>query len=124
MYRIENYSILLATCAPVVRLFIRMLLDNHNRTGSYWSHSRSHHQHEGFELDKDDRGKSKHAVSISTFADRDRSLECEREREIEHPSSQRRQNGQEEHNQSCIRVNTDITVHVDSDGASTKRLVQ
>ncbi|PLB53916.1 hypothetical protein P170DRAFT_442127 [Aspergillus steynii IBT 23096] len=80
--KIENYSILLATCAPVVRLLIRMLSDNHNNTGSYWSHSRSHQFQEGFELDKHHHTHSKGAVVMSVFA-----------------------------------------VQVDSDGASTSRLV-
>jgi hypothetical protein len=41
--RIENYSILLASCAPVARLFLRAVVDN-RRDGKpvgYWSRSRS-----------------------------------------------------------------------------------
>lgn len=43
-YRIENYSILIATCAPVIRLFLRTFVDN-RRDGRYpgypWSRSHS-----------------------------------------------------------------------------------
>ncbi|KAJ5260781.1 hypothetical protein N7505_009131 [Penicillium chrysogenum] len=41
--KIENYSILLASCAPVARLFLRSFVDHRRegRTHGYWSRSRS-----------------------------------------------------------------------------------
>ncbi|CAG8885703.1 unnamed protein product [Penicillium egyptiacum] len=41
--KIENYSILLASCAPVARLFLRSFVDHKRggRTHGYWSRSRS-----------------------------------------------------------------------------------
>lgn len=41
--RIENYSILLASCAPVARLFLRAVVDHRRegRVAGYWSRSRS-----------------------------------------------------------------------------------
>jgi len=42
-YRIENYSILLASCAPVARLFFRAFVDSRRdgRLAGYWSKSPS-----------------------------------------------------------------------------------
>lgn len=42
-HRIENYSILLASCAPVARLFLRAVVDHRRggRPAGYWSRSRS-----------------------------------------------------------------------------------
>ncbi|KAJ5112054.1 hypothetical protein N7532_000099 [Penicillium argentinense] len=40
--KIENYSILLASCAPVARLFLRTVVDHRGRVTGYWSRSRSH----------------------------------------------------------------------------------
>ncbi|KFY72358.1 hypothetical protein V499_07497 [Pseudogymnoascus sp. VKM F-103] len=39
--KIENYCILIATCAPVVRLFIRIFIDSRRGVGPYGSNSRS-----------------------------------------------------------------------------------
>ncbi|KFY34308.1 hypothetical protein V494_06880 [Pseudogymnoascus sp. VKM F-4513 (FW-928)] len=39
--KIENYCILIATCAPVARLFIRIFIDSRRGIGPYGSHGRS-----------------------------------------------------------------------------------
>jgi hypothetical protein len=40
--KIENYSILIATCAPVMRLFLRIFIDTRTPNGAYASRSRTH----------------------------------------------------------------------------------
>ncbi|KAI9038117.1 uncharacterized protein KD926_011251 [Aspergillus affinis] len=123
--KIENYSILLDTCASVVRLLIRMSSESYNQTGSLWSRSRSNQFHEGSELIKHDHTHSKGTVVMSIFADRETSPNGgggyhvggqSGEGQDDRPPNEAREIG-------GVRVKTDITVQVDSDGASTKRLV-
>ncbi|KAH8432914.1 uncharacterized protein LDX57_010546 [Aspergillus melleus] len=121
--KIENYSILLATCAPVVRLLIRMTSESYNQTGSFWSHSWSNQFQEGFELDKHDHTHSKGAVVMSIFADREASSDGRGEHNVEGRSEEGHDRQPTKTCEDGVRVKTDITVQIDSDGASTKRLV-
>ncbi|KAK1148061.1 hypothetical protein N8T08_010696 [Aspergillus melleus] len=122
--KIENYSILLATCAPVVRLLIRMTSESYNQTGSFWSHSRSNQFQEGVELDKHDHTHSKGAVFMSIYADRETSTNGRSGHDVRRqPENSKDDRQPNETYEDGVRVKTDITVQVDSDGASTKRLV-
>lgn len=70
--RIENYSILLASCAPVARLFLRAFVD-HRREGrsqGYWSRSRSTTDNDHDTELKRRRGKSKEIWTGSVSATR------------------------------------------------------
>ncbi|KAE8381248.1 hypothetical protein BDV26DRAFT_302003 [Aspergillus bertholletiae] len=65
--KIENYSIIMATLAPMIRLCIAMVSkDNEKRVG-YWSHTGSKATHPGLELGSRPHTQSKGAVSMSTF---------------------------------------------------------
>jgi len=44
-YRIENYSILIATCAPVIRLFLRTFVDQRRESRGHYFRSSSHSSH-------------------------------------------------------------------------------
>ena len=122
--RIENYSILLATCAPVVRLLIRMSSASYNQAGSIWSHSRSNRFQEGFELDKHDHTHSKGAVVMSIFADREASPDGGGEHNVAGQSGDSQDDRQPNQiHDGGVRMKTDITVQIDSDGTSTKRLL-
>jgi hypothetical protein len=66
--RIENYSILIATCAPVVRLFLRIFIDVRRGGGTYGGGSRSN---PGAHGDSASRAKAKHeGSSVSGRFDR------------------------------------------------------
>lgn len=70
--RIENYSILLASCAPVARLFLRAFVDHRceGRSQGYWSRSRSTTDNEHETELKRRRGKSKEIWTGSVSATR------------------------------------------------------
>ncbi|KAL4866612.1 hypothetical protein BDV12DRAFT_210347 [Aspergillus spectabilis] len=101
--KIENYSILLATCGPIIRLFLRVTFDKTSPSKwGYFSNSRSNQYGHGRGLDLDLDGhmhtQNQGSVVMSVFADKIGG--------------------------GRVTVKTDITVQVDEDGASTAGLVR
>ncbi|KAL3471137.1 hypothetical protein BJX99DRAFT_32926 [Aspergillus californicus] len=79
--RIENYSILLATCGPILRLFVRVVFDNHGKENSrntnasrwgYWSSSAgaANQYGRGLDLDGHIHTQNQGSVVMSVFADK------------------------------------------------------
>ncbi|KAL4951575.1 hypothetical protein BDW69DRAFT_186250 [Aspergillus filifer] len=127
--KIENYSILIATCGPVIRLFLRVTFDK-DKPSKYGYHSNSrsggygHSHRTGVEIDLDGQAHTQNegSVIMSVFAGREArggktrvETRVSREQEIAL--------GQDSH-AAGVTIKTDITVHVDEDGASTRELVR
>ncbi|KAJ0415068.1 hypothetical protein BJY00DRAFT_318163 [Aspergillus carlsbadensis] len=83
--KIENYSILLATCGPIIRLFVRVVFDSKKpSTWGYWSsgagnpangyghgHSHGHGSNgRGLDLDGGSHTQNQGSVVMSVFADK------------------------------------------------------
>ncbi|PTU17935.1 hypothetical protein P175DRAFT_0512121 [Aspergillus ochraceoroseus IBT 24754] len=126
--KIENYSILLASCGPVIRLFVRIMFDR-KKGGSkwgYWSNSRSNQYGHGLDLDQL-HTQNQGSVVMTVFGNADKGPEGEWDpsRDEQGASLGHHSRGEQASPQfPGVTVKTDITVQVDSDGASTKRLVQ
>ncbi|KNG82955.1 hypothetical protein ANOM_008798 [Aspergillus nomiae NRRL 13137] len=124
--QIENYSILLAALAPMIRLCVSMVSKDHDRSGGYWSHSGSKGTHPGLELGSQPHTQSKGAVRMSAFDDDD----DDEEENIgdrngwNGASVQRTHQRGNSHNKPTdgVTIRTDIVVRVSSEH-STERLV-
>ncbi|KAJ5366875.1 hypothetical protein N7541_000816 [Penicillium brevicompactum] len=125
--KIENYSILLASCAPVARLFLRAFVD-HRREGrshgGYWSRSRSTNDNDNDTELKRRNAKAKGQWFDSTTATNthvgDEENPATRWDGHQHERSHSRVSKAEmpEHlDDGCVTVKTDISVQVD-DGRS------
>lgn len=118
MHRIENYSILLASCAPVARLFLRAVVDHRRegRSNGYWSRSRSTTNNDDTELKR--RGKDPWLDLTGTKLP-DEENPSFRWDGNETSESRISKAQQPEHvDDGCVTVKTDIVVQVD-DGHST-----
>ncbi|KAL4788322.1 hypothetical protein BJX76DRAFT_353350 [Aspergillus varians] len=151
--KIENYSILLASCGPIVRLFVRVVFDknsNNASTGKYGYLYNSRGQqygggggvHAGIELDGSGRGLSQNAnqgsVVMSVFAgerkggggDGDSGAGAGAGVGVGIGGSRLnggvRGRGRDDGANAGggVTIKTDITVQVDEDGASTSGLVR
>jgi hypothetical protein len=67
-HRIENYGILIATCAPVIRLFLRTFVDMRREGGYPWSRSHSSNN-QGNSNDENSAGQ--HEMKPGAFNRRD-----------------------------------------------------
>ncbi|OGE48997.1 hypothetical protein PENARI_c024G08287 [Penicillium arizonense] len=126
--KIENYSILLASCAPVARLFLRAFVD-HRREGrshGYWSRSRStDNQDQDTELKRrraraKDQWLDSSIMGTNLNANDEENPACQWDgHEHERSESRVSKAKMPEHlNDGCVTVKTDIVVQVD-DGRST-----
>ncbi|CAG7930363.1 unnamed protein product [Penicillium olsonii] len=126
--KIENYSILLASCAPVARLFLRAFVD-HRREGrshgGYWSRSRSTNDNEhDTELKRrhvnaKDRWFDSATVTNTRAGDEENPATHWDGRVHEHSESRVSKAETPEHlDDGCVTVKTDISIQVD-DGRST-----
>ncbi|KAJ5549703.1 hypothetical protein N7535_002360 [Penicillium sp. DV-2018c] len=118
--KIENYSILVASCAPVARLFLRAFVD-HRREGrshGYWSRSRSSDKHK-HSTELKDRAKVKDhwldsSATTNTYI-HDEENPATRWSGHEHERSHSRVSKAEmpEHlDDGCVTVKTDIVVQI------------
>ncbi|KAL4792781.1 hypothetical protein BDV19DRAFT_367731 [Aspergillus venezuelensis] len=127
--KIENYSILLATCGPIIRLFLRVTFDKDKPSKyGYHSNSRSAGYGHGYrsEVDIDLDGQShtqdEGSVVMSVFAGREaRDGKTRVEARV---SGEREDIDEHGSHAAGVTIKTDITVHVDEDGASTRELVR
>ncbi|KAL4803732.1 hypothetical protein BDV18DRAFT_38669 [Aspergillus unguis] len=112
--KIENYSILLATCGPVIRLFARVVFGDKDGSKAA-SHSASKYGGLSNSASRGDQygDQIQGSVIMSVFADR-RNEQCENDSEIKEGRSYI----------GGVNVKTDITVQVDEDGASTSSLIR
>jgi hypothetical protein len=121
MPRIENYSILLASCAPVARLFLRAFVDHRRegRTHGYWSRSRSSDRHKhSTELKRRANAKDHWLDSSATNNTyiHDEENPATQWNGHEHERSHSRVSKAEmpEHlDDGCVTVKTDIVVQID-----------
>lgn len=124
-YRIENYSILIATCAPVIRLFLRTFVDN-RREGRYpgypWSRSHSSKEDQGVEMGhRSHRGKPCRQTSISATPVYGDKIEPDWDHCSDRSESRimRSPHDQMGHvHDGHVTVKTDIVVEVDDDEMS------
>ncbi|KAM0106995.1 hypothetical protein ACP6JB_007407 [Aspergillus fumigatus] len=121
---IENYSILLASLAPMIRLFVSMVSTDKGQCGPYWSNSRSKNSHPGLELNSQPHTQERRAVLMAVFADEKivqyTGEEWQRAGSRTHHG---RRNSDVQDGSNKVTVRTDIVVRVSSDEASTERLV-
>jgi hypothetical protein len=129
MHRIENYSILLASCAPVARLFLRTIVDA-RRDGhlGYWSKSNSNNNASNDTELKNKQSRSKtgwmdSATATATATSQWQDEESQHTRwSIQERSMSRLSKGYgheiEGMDDGGVTVKTDIVVQVD-DGRST-----
>ncbi|KAJ5587974.1 uncharacterized protein N7459_003739 [Penicillium hispanicum] len=123
--KIENYSILLASCAPVARLFLRAIVDNRRdgRPTGYWSRSRStnnNNNKNNNETELKNRAKDQwlDSATVSNWQDE------ENPPTDWNPTTERSESRISKAKQpdyvddGCVTVQTDIVVQVD-DGRST-----
>ncbi|KAH1514412.1 hypothetical protein KXV65_000702 [Aspergillus fumigatus] len=122
--KIENYSILLASLAPMIRLFVSMVSTDKGQCGPYWSNSRSKNSHPGLELNSQPHTQERRAVLMAVFADEKivqyTGEEWQRAGSRTHHG---RRNSDVQDGSNKVTVRTDIVVRVSSDEASTERLV-
>lgn len=125
--RIENYSILLATCGPIIRLFVRVVFDKpHASRWDYPSNSRSNqysHTHgRGLDIDLDGHSHTQNhgSVVMTVFG-----LKKESSGPTSFGSEEmvRGKDRDARDGVGGVTVKTDITVQVGEDGASTENLV-
>ncbi|KAL4746141.1 hypothetical protein BDW72DRAFT_185539 [Aspergillus terricola var. indicus] len=130
--KIENYSILLATCGPIIRLFVRVVFDkSHSSRSGYPSNSRSNqysHSHgRGLDIDLDGHLHTRNhgSVVMRVFADK----ELKKGNTVPKAfGSEEMARGSHAHHDALddaggVTIKTDITVHVGEDGSSTENLV-
>ncbi|KAL4937869.1 hypothetical protein BDV06DRAFT_215552 [Aspergillus oleicola] len=125
--KIENYSILLATCGLIIRLFLRLTFDKHNPSKyGYHSNSRSagygHGHRGGIDIDLDGQSHTQdHGfVVMSVFARKEaREGKTSVDTRVSEGGSHRTDGPG-----AGVTIQTDITVHVDEDGASTRELIR
>ncbi|KAL2853522.1 hypothetical protein BJX68DRAFT_264991 [Aspergillus pseudodeflectus] len=151
--KIENYSILLATCGPIIRLFVRVVFDSKKPAKwGYWSsggggnpangygqsHSHGHSHGRGLALDGGSHTQNQGSVVMTVFADKGEEGMRGRGRgrvgsgsgsggsDNDGIEDGRSSGGIEGAGRGVqgVTVKTDITVHVDEDGASTTKLVR
>lgn len=111
--KIENYSILLASCAPVARLFLRAMMDHRGHPGYYWTRSRST-DNNGIELKR----RTKDQWLDSTVTDGPRDKTPGGWQPTERSESRISKAAPLDVEDGCVAVKTDIVVHTD-DGQST-----
>ncbi|KAJ5248627.1 hypothetical protein N7468_000078 [Penicillium chermesinum] len=118
--KIENYSILLASCAPVARLFLRAIIDRrHDKKPGYWSRSRStDNSNKNQEMELKRRPKDQWMdLTVTNWQDEE-SQQTGWEMPQERSESRISRAEQPNHvDDGCVTVKTDITVQVD-DGRS------
>ncbi|PIG82060.1 hypothetical protein AARAC_000182 [Aspergillus arachidicola] len=123
--KIENYSILFATLAPIIRLCVSMVSKDNEQSGGYWSHSGSKGTHPGLELGSRPHTQSKGAVGMSVFDDDDDDEENVDDKiDWNRASVQQTHQRGNSHNKPSggVTIRTDIVVRVSSEH-STERLV-
>ncbi|KAL4967669.1 uncharacterized protein BDV14DRAFT_197680 [Aspergillus stella-maris] len=117
-YMIENYSILLATCGPIIRLVLRVTFDK-DKPSKYGYHYNSRsagygHGHRGgldIDLDGQSHTQNEGSVVMSVFAGREA-----RDRKTRVEARVPGERGDiDEHGSHAagVTIKTDITVHVD-----------
>ncbi|GFF87549.1 hypothetical protein IFM53868_05184 [Aspergillus udagawae] len=122
--KIENYSILLATLAPMIRLFVSMVSTDKGQSGAYWSNSRSKSSHPGLELDSQPHTQKKGAVVMSVSAGEETVQHTGDEwKRASSRAHQRRRSSDLQDASNGVTVRTEIVVRVSSDKTSTERLV-
>ncbi|KAL3457187.1 hypothetical protein BJX64DRAFT_293359 [Aspergillus heterothallicus] len=145
--KIENYSILLATCGPVIRLFVRVVFDSRSKSSKwgYWSsgaagnaYSHGHGRGRAFDLDAS-HTQNQGSVVMTVFADKGGNHDDADDDGGDEGRGRRRRRGSSEDEDGDgdvirgslkgdrghgVTVKTDITVQVDEDGASTTKLVR
>lgn len=112
--RIENYSILLASCAPVARLFIRTL-DQSRRDGrpGYWSRSTDNNNRSN-DTEMKRRPKDQWMESTATNWHDEENAPADWPMTTERSESRISRAQQPEHiDDGCVTVKTDIVVQVD-----------
>ncbi|KAL4738828.1 hypothetical protein BDV11DRAFT_205673 [Aspergillus similis] len=129
--KIENYSILLATCGPIIRLFVRVVFDkSHSSRWGYPTNSRSNqysHSHgRGLDIDLDGHPHTQNhgSVVMTVFADKGLKKGNAGPNSF---GSEEMARGSHAHNNSLsdvggVTIKTDITVQVGENG-STENLV-
>ncbi|KAL5000147.1 hypothetical protein BDV10DRAFT_183740 [Aspergillus recurvatus] len=130
--KIENYSILLATCGPIIRLFVRVVFDkSHSSKWGYPSNSRSNQysraQGRGLDIDLDGHSHTQNhgSVVMTVFADKELKKGNAGTKTF---ASEEVARGSHAHHDVLggaggVTIKTDITVQVDVDGRSTEELV-
>lgn len=110
--KIENYSILLASCAPVARLFLRAVVDHRSgQPGYYWTRSRS--TDNNVELKR----RAGNQWLDSTVTDWPDDETPGRWQPTERSESRISKAAPRDVEEGCVAVKTDIVVHMD-DGQS------
>ncbi|KAF4167372.1 hypothetical protein CNMCM6936_005329 [Aspergillus lentulus] len=122
--KIENYSILLASFAPMIRLFVSMVSTDKGQSGGYWSNSRSKNSHPGLELDSQPHTQKKGAVVMSVSAAEEAVQHTDEEwKRASSRAHHRHRRSDLQDGSNGVTVRTEIVVRVSSDKASTERLV-
>ncbi|PKX92338.1 uncharacterized protein P174DRAFT_431765 [Aspergillus novofumigatus IBT 16806] len=122
--KIENYSILLATFAPMIRLFVSMASTDKGQSGGYWSNSRSKNSHPGLELDSQPHTQKRGAVVMSVSAAEEAVQHTDDEwKRASSRAYHRHRSSDLQDGSNGVTVRTEIVVQVSSDKASTERLV-
>ncbi|KAL2871903.1 uncharacterized protein BJX67DRAFT_91842 [Aspergillus lucknowensis] len=129
--KIENYSILLATCGPVIRLFVRVVFDKKSSSKwGYWTSGPANQYGRGLDLDGQSHTQNQGSVVMSVFADKGDTGSSRARggtRTSDGGVSYGGGGGDSGSSPGGVRgvtVKTDITVQVDEDGASTAGLVR
>lgn len=122
--RIENYSILLASCAPVARLFLRSVVDHRRdgRSAGYWYRSRSTNNNNSSnnetELKRRQHDQWMDSATVTNWQEEE-SQEAGWNMGHERSESRISRAQQPDHlDNGCVTVKTDIVVQVD-DNRST-----
>lgn len=117
--RIENYSILLASCAPVARLFLRAIVD-HRRDGhaaGYWFRSRSTNNNSSnneTELKRRHHDQWADSATVTNWQDEEGQGQGTWNMGHERSESRISRAQQPDHlDDGCVTVKTDIVVQVD-----------
>ncbi|KAJ5909200.1 hypothetical protein N7495_001882 [Penicillium taxi] len=119
--KIENYSILLASCAPVARLFLRTVVDarRDGRPFGYWSKSRSNdntNQRKEFEMKPRVKDQWMDTTLATTTDWKDEETQAHWDGTNERSASRISRAMQPDHiDDGCVTVKTDIVVEVDVD---------